>query len=1002
MDYLWSGGIDQVRVSTADGEWRDRPVLAAASFNARGQRTASTLGNGIQLTYTYDPETYRLNRLTATRPAQNPTDVNRTYQDIEYVYDPVGNLTYLLDRAQEPETASPHVFEGLNTSSACEYAYDAFYQLTQASGRVHRALQPHDYLPNLPEVNAIKASRYQPLNNLAAVERYTRHFTYDLAGNLQNTHHQGDSRTWNREMQISLGSNRSLLASDHNGLPVRDLEGHFDANGNCTALPHVRQMDWNARNQLTRAIVIDRSAEGNPSDGELYIYGGDGMRVRKVSQAMVRSEGPGQPQQLEITEKIYLEGCEIKRVYRNGDLVLERMTSHITDESDTIARLYKWTRDDRRSETDDVSENKIHYQLSNHLGSAALEVSERGELISYEEYFPFGGTAFIAGRNVREVKLKYYRYCGKERDDVTSFYYYGYRYYVPWMGRWLSPDPIGPEDSVNLYVFVGNNPINVTDLNGLSDDEDENETWWERALRSGRRILGISPEPLIIANLPEPVEEAESVEEVEEVYMQRPGTPFYVSEEHSYLSMNISPIDVDPVLEEMRFRFRLETEENPEARELAETTVSVRLGQESGQLIDIQNEEAEEQIAQLYEELFALSSAELEEYRQCQEDWIESQFGPEAHDIEHSLGVGPYPEPATSVPNARRQIDIAMEMCPGAAVEGAAVGGGLTVTAIVLGKFATVPVIIFGVGAILRGDLATSLETERDSYVRRCIDPNLEARESISEVCNFYGGVAGGVGAATVTPQPKITMSRRARAAREAEEARVATEAENARAVREAEEIRIAEEATALERRAALERDIERTLNQLEEHPLQDLATTMKEWWPTIEQMQQSGEVLNAAILPENIHPRVLEAIANEQAGLTILANQLKNLGRHVKPLVTEGTVEIVLARLPGPGGQEILVAGKNTSHPWTQAQINELNMLGIEIAPQQTGFRYCAEYNIAWHLTQLNATPIRWSRAVVGRQGRHTRSNSFLCESCWGLVQNQAGGIIEPGLHGP
>jgi RHS repeat-associated protein len=96
-----------------------------------------------------------------------------------------------------------------------------------------------------------------------------------------------------------------------------------------------------------------------------------------------------------------------------------------------------------------------------------MELDGDGALISYEEYFPYGGSAFIAGDQAREIDVKDYRYCGKECDDATSLYYYGHRYYAPWMGRWLSPDPIGPEDDVNLYQFVLGDPVGNADADGL-------------------------------------------------------------------------------------------------------------------------------------------------------------------------------------------------------------------------------------------------------------------------------------------------------------------------------------------------------------------------------------------------------------------------------------------------------------------------------------------------------------------------------------------------------
>ncbi|WP_305887165.1 RHS repeat-associated core domain-containing protein, partial [Pseudomonas sp. Irchel 3E19] len=59
------------------------------------------------------------------------------------------------------------------------------------------------------------------------------------------------------------------------------------------------------------------------------------------------------------------------------------------------------------------------------------------------------------------------RYSGKEMD-VSGLYYYGARYYAPWLQRWISPDPAGDVDGLNLYGFVGNNPIIHVDQTGNS------------------------------------------------------------------------------------------------------------------------------------------------------------------------------------------------------------------------------------------------------------------------------------------------------------------------------------------------------------------------------------------------------------------------------------------------------------------------------------------------------------------------------------------------------
>jgi insecticidal toxin complex protein TccC len=58
------------------------------------------------------------------------------------------------------------------------------------------------------------------------------------------------------------------------------------------------------------------------------------------------------------------------------------------------------------------------------------------------------------------------RYSGKERDN-TGLYYYGYRYYAPWLCRWLNADPAREVDGLNLFRMVVNNPVTLEDKMGL-------------------------------------------------------------------------------------------------------------------------------------------------------------------------------------------------------------------------------------------------------------------------------------------------------------------------------------------------------------------------------------------------------------------------------------------------------------------------------------------------------------------------------------------------------
>ncbi|MBF8263371.1 MAG: hypothetical protein HW387_1036 [Parachlamydiales bacterium] len=63
--------------------------------------------------------------------------------------------------------------------------------------------------------------------------------------------------------------------------------------------------------------------------------------------------------------------------------------------------------------------------------------------------------------------LSPWRYSSKRSDASTGLVYYGRRYYMPMLGRWLTPDPAGFTDGMNLYAFVHNDPLTHFDEYGL-------------------------------------------------------------------------------------------------------------------------------------------------------------------------------------------------------------------------------------------------------------------------------------------------------------------------------------------------------------------------------------------------------------------------------------------------------------------------------------------------------------------------------------------------------
>jgi len=159
---------------------------------------------------------------------------------------------------------------------------------------------------------------------------------------------------------------------------------------------------------------------------------------------------------------------EIYHKFVNDVLVTERTTVNISDDNKKIATAETLTVHQRSLKSNPVA--VIRYQYDNHLGSAALELDENANIISYEEYHAFGTTSYRSGRTETETSQKRYKYVGKERDEETGLYYYGFRYYAAWLCRFVSVDPLQFEyPHYTPFQYAGNKPISYIDLDGLEE-----------------------------------------------------------------------------------------------------------------------------------------------------------------------------------------------------------------------------------------------------------------------------------------------------------------------------------------------------------------------------------------------------------------------------------------------------------------------------------------------------------------------------------------------------
>jgi RHS repeat-associated protein len=447
------------------------PIVSGLDYDAKGQCTTARYANGVRTDHEFDPLTWRLTHLSTTRGADK-------LQDLTYTYDPMGNVLAIADAANDT------VFhKQAAVTAGAEFTYDPLYRLTAASGR-----ERDTGTQTGPDDSGRFVTGALP-NDDQSLRNYVEIYAYDLAGNITGMrHHQGHDLDapgtvlWNRRYQYAVDSNRLLATSepgDPTGLPTYAATGGYtsrygyDPHGNMVTMPHLTGLVWDDRDLLT-------GTQMGGGGTAYYAHDAAGERVRKVWEKQAGL----------VEERIYLGGIEFfRRRTGPGTLSLERETVHVSAGAERVAMV-----ETRTVGSDPAPAQVVRYQLGDHLGSSTVEVDAAGAVITYEEYYPYGSTAYQAGRSVTETP-KRYRFTGRERDEESGLTVHGQRYYAPWLGRWTSCDPGMLVDGTNVYRYCQNNPLAHTDPDGT-------QSWPLQAFPTPQVPHALPPPPpqLVVSN----------------------------------------------------------------------------------------------------------------------------------------------------------------------------------------------------------------------------------------------------------------------------------------------------------------------------------------------------------------------------------------------------------------------------------------------------------------------------------------------------------------------
>ncbi len=418
VTYDIAGLLSTSRVTVKGGA--EKIIIKSVAYSAAGQKLREEHGNGVVTTYTYEPQTQRLIAVKTEHPARK-----NVFQDLRYEYDPVGNVLCVTNSAEETR-----FWHNQKVVPENRYTYDTLYQLVSATGR--EMANAGQQSGSLPDISPFDKASYT---------NYTRNYIYDRAGNMTQIRHSAPAtnNNYTTDITVSQRSNRAVLKTLAD--TPEKTEALFTPGGQQTQLQPGQTLSWTTRGELQQVMPVVR--DGAAGDRESYRYDADSQRILKTA---VQKTGNS----TQIQQVIYLPGLELHSGKESYQVICAGVAGRAQ------VRLLHWP---------DGKKDHQRFSYDNLIGSSGLETDGDGKLLSQEEYYPFGGTSVLVADADSGIDYKTHRYSGKERD-ATGMYYYGYRYYQPWAGRWLSSDPAGTVDGLNLFRMVRNNPVTLRDDDG--------------------------------------------------------------------------------------------------------------------------------------------------------------------------------------------------------------------------------------------------------------------------------------------------------------------------------------------------------------------------------------------------------------------------------------------------------------------------------------------------------------------------------------------------------
>lgn len=444
------------------------------AYDAVGNRTQRTDYNGAVTGYTYD----NLNRLTQIAYPDTTTAT--------YAYDALSRLTGATNQSGSVtitydnrnrvqgmtdvfgrtisygyDANSNRTSMSLGTVAGASYSYDALNRLTQltdntgasvaygydATNKLTSRTLPNGVATSYQYDGMDRLTRLQHAKGAATVADYQ--YQLNTAGQITQITEPAAARSYGYDAvdRLTTMTSPSLSGESYS----YDGVGNRTASHLSTSYTHQPFNKLAATGTASYAYDNDGNLTAKIDTGGMWQYSWDyENRLKQVTRpdgmtVQYRYDALGRR-----VQRTPSTGVSTNYSYDSADVVLD-----VNSGGSTVTYLNGPGVDNKLKQSSSAS---TLYFIQDRLGSTTTLTDAAGNPVEAEQYDSFGNGA--------GSQFTRYGYTGRELDPDTGLYYYRARWYDPQAGRFVSEDPIGFAGGINLYRYVGNNPLRLLDPEG--------------------------------------------------------------------------------------------------------------------------------------------------------------------------------------------------------------------------------------------------------------------------------------------------------------------------------------------------------------------------------------------------------------------------------------------------------------------------------------------------------------------------------------------------------